>query len=85
MTAPYPETTNPTAAERRFRDARVVPYRDATQGDLVGCLVGSIGSAKYDGRGQFVITVEVPFDIIGDPTELMRSQGRMLLWEIRKM
>lgn len=85
MTAPYPATSNPSEVERRFHEARVVPYTDANPGDLVGSLIGSIGAAKYDGRGQFVITVEVPFDIIGDPTELMRSQGRMLLWEIRKI
>ena len=85
MTTPYPELTEPTAAELRHFDAEPVPYFDADNDDLIASFIGSIGSAKYDARGSFVLTLEIPFDVIGDPTDLMRSQGMMLVWQARKI
>jgi hypothetical protein len=81
---PYPDSGT-TPAESRYLDAQPVPYVLADTDDLVGCFIGSITSGKYTNAGSFTVTVDVPFDIIGDPTELMRSQGMMLVWEARKM
>lgn len=85
MTFEYPDDGPRTKAEERYHSTETIPFVDAQDDDIVGCVVGSIGGAKYDKNGVFVLTVEVPFDVIGDPTELMRSQGMMLLWTIRKM
>lgn len=86
MTSEYPDGDVPrSASEERYHSTTTVPYHDADDDDIIGCMIGSIGGAKYDKNGVFVLTVEVPFDIIGDPTDLMRSQGMMLLWQIRKM
>lgn len=86
MTQPYPfadANTNP--AEDRYLSSAVVPYTDADIDDLVGCFIASIADARYDKAGVFRVTLDIPFDVIGDPTELMRSQGMMLVWEARKL
>ncbi len=86
MTQPYPfPAADANPAEARYMDAEVVPYTDADVDDLVGCFLAAISDAKYDRSGTFRVTLDVPFDVIGDPTELMRSQGMMLVWEARKL
>lgn len=87
MTLPFPEPDpeDMTGTEARFLTARVVPYTEATEGDRIFAMMGSIESARYNARGALVFTFEVPFDIVGDPTEIMRSQGTMVLIEGRKL
>lgn len=87
MTEPYPYADDgaANAAEARYLGAEVVPYRDADPDDTVAVFIGSIEGAKYDKNGVFTLTVGVPWDVVGDPTELMRSQGMMLVWEARKL
>jgi len=86
MTAQYPyPDSDITPAESRYLESDPVKWDEADNDDLIGCFIGSITSAKYTAQGTFSITVDVPFDVIGDPTELMRSQGRMLIWQLHKM
>lgn len=85
MTEPYPDVGTTTPAEDRYLQSTVTPYPDADNDDMIACFIGSIGSGKYDARGQFVLTIEVPFDIVGNPTDMMRSQGMMLVWQARKL
>jgi hypothetical protein len=88
VTEPYPyadDTATMTPAEARYLTAEVTSYRDADPDDLIAVFVGSIEGAKYDKSGVFVVNVAIPFDVVGDPTEMMRSQGMMLVWEARKL
>jgi hypothetical protein len=71
-------------SELRVMNARTVPYVDAQDDELIAVLIGSIEKATYTPRGTLDITFSVPFDIVGDPTALMRSQGRMLTVELRR-
>jgi hypothetical protein len=86
VTVEYPVMDGVTldASEQRVLDAETVDYVDASDDDLVAVLVGSIEKASYTPRGTLDITFSVPFDIVGDPTALMRSQGRMLTVELRR-
>ena len=83
MTLPYPEPSEEhmTETEARFLTAKVTPYDEATEGDRVFALIGAIDSAAYSSKGAFILKLEIPFDIVGDPTNLMRSQGRHLMIE----
>jgi len=83
MTQPYPEPPDDymTETEARFLTAKVVPYHEAEEGDRVFALIGAIDSAAYSSKGAFILKLEIPFDIVGDPTDLMRSQGRHLMIE----
>lgn len=86
MPVPYvQEGMRLNKAEQRHANAKPVDYTDARSGDLVGSLIGTISSGAYTSSGTFKLTLEVPFDIIGNPTELMRSQGMMVLVELYKV
>jgi hypothetical protein len=85
MIEPYPTDGTLTEGEVRLVDRTTTPFADADSGDLIAVLVGSIESAVFTPRGTFDIKVSVPFDVIGDPTELMRSQGRMLVVELFRL
>jgi len=74
-----------TSTEARFLTAAVKPYPEADEGDRIFCFVGSIETARYSKSGALLITFEVPFDIVGDPTDMMRSQGRQVMVEGRKL
>jgi hypothetical protein len=85
VTQPYPTDGTLTEGEVRLVDRTTVNYADAVPGDLISVLVGSIESAAFTPRGTLDLKLSVPFDSIGDPTELMRSQGRMLVVEMYRL
>lgn len=82
---PAPDDESLTETEARFLCAKVTPYREADEGDRIFALIGSIESASYSARGGLVLKLEIPYDIVGNPTELMHSQGRMIMVEGYKL
>lgn len=87
MTTPYDLDGKLLPGELIYAEAigETVDYPDAGSGDLIACYLGSIESGVFNRAGSFDMKLSIPFDIIGNPTEIMRSQGEMVVVKMFKV